>query len=213
MTGVMNQERTDSWSGGKMLGGLLLAVLLTVAGEAAAESEFSRRGGYLKLGVLGATYTQAEDELEDELRGVGVGASVEFDETAGFSLVGGFRAHPHIAVEGEIEFLAPSDISESTFGDFADLWSLTTTVNAKAFALTGRFQPYGLVGIGVMRSELSVGNFDDDYDGFAARFGAGLEVYLGEHWALDIGADYVLPTGDVSGLDYLSFGAGVILRF
>lgn len=48
---------------------------------------------------------------------------------------------------------------------------------------------------------------------FAARFGAGLDIYLTENIVLSAGVDYVLPTGDVNDLDYVSFGGGGQYRF
>ena len=47
--------------------------------------------------------------------------------------------------------------------------------------------------------------------GFSARFGGGVDFYLSERFdfALQMSTSYVLTTGDIDGLDYVSliFGA------
>ncbi len=48
---------------------------------------------------------------------------------------------------------------------------------------------------------------------FAARFGGGIDCYLTEAIALQISSSYVLQTGGLDGLDYLSLIAGVQYRF
>ena len=56
----------------------------------------------------------------------------------------------------------------------------------------------------------SVGpGFSTSDSDLAIRFAGGFDVYLTEHVVAYGGVDYVLPTGDVKDLDYLSFGAGV----
>ena len=38
---------------------------------------------------------------------------------------------------------------------------------------------------------------------FAARFGAGFEVYATEHIVINLDASYVLPTGSLEDFDYV----------
>jgi len=46
-----------------------------------------------------------------------------------------------------------------------------------------------------------------------ARFGGGLDFYITESIVASAGVDYLLPTGDVEDLDYVSFGWGLQYRF
>jgi hypothetical protein len=48
---------------------------------------------------------------------------------------------------------------------------------------------------------------------FAARFGGGIDLYATKHVVLSVEAEYVLPTGDVKDLDYISIGWGFQYRF
>ena len=48
---------------------------------------------------------------------------------------------------------------------------------------------------------------------YAARFGAGVDVYFGRHVGMEIGASYLLPTGDLDDLDYVSGSIGLFYRF
>jgi hypothetical protein len=46
-----------------------------------------------------------------------------------------------------------------------------------------------------------------------ARFGGGVEFYLTDYLYLHADTSYVLGTGDVSDLDYISVGWGLGCRF
>ena len=178
-----------------------------------SSQDYARSGFYAGAGILGGSYTEAEDELEDFLAALGYTASVDIDTAFGFELYGGYRLHPNFAIEAEFEMLpeADFDIDVSGLGTLeGDLETWTFTGNLKAFPLTGRAQPYVLVGIGAMGVDIDeVGDESD----FAARFGGGLDFYITEKIVISAGVDYLLPTGDVEDLDYVSFGGGLQYRF
>ena len=183
---------------------------LSAASPAFAQ-DYARTGLYLGIGGLGAYYPEAEDELEDELRSGGL----DVDLTGGFELLGGYRLHSHVAVEGEFELLAKTDVDAGN-NNQSELESWSLTGNIKAFALTGRIQPYAKVGVGVMEAKLKNSTLElpgFERSDFAARFGAGVDFYLNPGIVAYTGLDYVLPAGSVEDLDYLSFGAGIQLRF
>jgi opacity protein-like surface antigen len=188
-----------------ILGGLVL-----VSAPALAQ-DYARPGFYVGADMLGGTYTKIDDEVEDE-----VPVSVDLDTAIGFEACAGYRMHPNFAVEAEFELLPETDIEASGFGTFAEIETWTLTGNAKLFPLTGRAQPFLLIGFGGMRAELddTVGlGVSEDESGFVMRFGAGLDFYVTENVGVSIGADYVLPDDDVEDLDYVSYGGGVLLRF
>jgi len=189
---------------------VLLGVLLLLPASATAQ-DWSRNGAYLGVGVLGGAYTRLDDETEDAL-----GVDVDTEVAAGFELTGGYRLHPNLALEGEFELLSDADIDVGALGDVAEIDTWTLTANAKAFALTGRVQPYALLGLGLQHAELedSVGlGVSEDESDFAARFGAGIDGYLTRNIVLYGGVDYVLPTDDLEDLDTVSFGGGLRFRF
>lgn len=193
-----------------------IITFLCLVSVPAFSQDYARRGFYVGAAVIGGAYTKAEDELEKVLAALGYIASIDVDEAVGFNLYGGYRFHPHFAAEVEFEMLPKSNISWSGVGTFAELETLNVTSNLKTFLLTGRAQPYALVGIGGMVATLkdSVGlGVRDTYSGFAFRFGGGLDFYITESVVAFAGVDYLLPTGDVDDLDYVSFGGGVQYRF
>ena len=48
---------------------------------------------------------------------------------------------------------------------------------------------------------------------FAARFGGGVDLYLNRNFVVALDTSYVLPTGDLDGLDHVSFSLGLQYRF
>ena len=92
-----------------------------------------------------------------------------------------------------------------------DVWNLTA--NAKVYAPPwSNGQVYLLAGAGLMRQEVESSNSADDTD-FAVRFGTGVEVWLTRHVVATVEALYILPTGTLDNLDYVSGGIGLQYRF
>ena len=88
------------------------------------------------------------------------------------------------------------------------------SVNGKGYVLTGRIQPFALVGIGVSRGEFEGSPNDRDTDpAFAARFGGGVDFYFSNSIAFTVHTAYVLPTGDLDDNAAVSLGVGALLRF
>jgi opacity protein-like surface antigen len=92
------------------------------------------------------------------------------------------------------------------------LWNVTA--NAKGFVLTGRFQPYGLLGIGYGQAKTAPVESTSWIDrGFVMRFGIGTNLMVTEEVGLNLGAAYLLPTGDLSDFDYFTLNFGFLVRF
>lgn len=187
----------------------LLALLWLCPAVSQAEdeddSDYARPGVYLGLGVVGASYPKADDSLDNS----------DFDEAVGLTITAGLRATAHFAAELEVEILTKSDIDISGFAGEGEMHSTMVSLNMKGYPLTGRIQPYALVGVGGQFAKLEVtGTSDETPSGFAARFGGGVEIYLTPIWVLDFGVDYVLPgDGKIEDLDYVSYGGGLVVRF
>jgi hypothetical protein len=52
-----------------------------------------------------------------------------------------------------------------------------------------------------------------DYTDFVFRFGGGFDIYATEHVVVNIGASYLLPLGEVSGVELYTVGGGIEYRF
>ena len=203
------------FSGSMAMHTLLLGAALAVAGDAAAEQgpdTFDRSGWY--LGVSGVYAIENFDRA--------------FGDSAGLGFRLGYRAWPRLAAELRYEWLEGFD-SNGPIPEFMDppldlnhggveLDTHQATLGAKLFALTGRVQPYGLLGVGmlIVNTELKAPKFEKPFRidvGFAARFGAGVDLYATEHVVIGIEGSYLVPTGSVSGEQYGTVELGLLYRF
>lgn len=192
------------------------AILLLGASAASAQVDYARRGFYVGIGGSTGFDVAAADELN---RILAPPAPIDSDTALGVNGRAGYRILPNLAAEAQIEWIDGPDLDVLGF-QFASLEYLTFMANAKGYLLTGRWQPYGLVGIGGMyaklRDTLGLGLRSSD-TGFAARFGGGIDVYIAELGggllAASVDASYVLPTGPVADLDYVSLTWGFMYRF
>jgi len=194
-----------------------------LAGAGAAQNndhEFDRAGTYLGLAGTAAVTTQFEDDLEKVAQAVlNPGASVQVDPSLGLNARLGHRIHPRFAADIHYEWLSefkttidvPGPLGGSATVDDIGGWALTG--DGKVFLLTGRLQPFLLVGIGALHVDL--GDFDVRQTVFSGRFGGGIDVYATRNIAVTIDVSYVLPAEDFEGveLDYVSIGWGLQYRF
>jgi opacity protein-like surface antigen len=191
---------------------LAIAGSLLLVAAPALSQDYARPGFYVGADMVGGSYTEIEDELEDA-----VPVGIDVDTAIGFDAYAGYRLHPNVALEAEFELLPETDIEASGFGTFAEIETWTLTGNAVVYVLTGRIQPFALIGLGVMQAEVedTVGlGVDEDEAGFAVRFGGGVDIYVTENVAVSVGVDYVLPgDDDLEDTDYVSYGGGAMLRF
>lgn len=194
------------------------AALLLLPAAGLAESEFGRPGGYLSGGVSGAT-EMFSGPLDLDGTGIDVGTAV---------LVGGrlgYRAGTHVAVEAAVDYSV--DGFELTVPGTGSLSAkaLVATGNVKLYPGDWRVQPFVLGGVGMMRgttecttaagasvSCLALGISDSEIE-FAGRVGGGIDFYLTRHIALSGEVTYVIPTGDLADLDFLTFGGQLLFRF
>ena len=200
------------------------ALLLVSAAPGSAQDDFARKGFYVGLGGTYAIDT-FENELEDEIEdAVGGPVRVSVDDSLGINGRIGYRFHRRISAEVQAEWIDgfEANVSVPGFGKIAgvELEPSVITANAKGHLLTGRYQPFLLVGLGVMsakakfRDTVGLGlAASERFTDFTTRFGAGLDLYATENVVLSVGADYVLPFGDLKDTDYISFGWGLQYRF
>jgi opacity protein-like surface antigen len=173
---------------------------------------------------------------------------MRLDETRfGVGAVAGYRFSRYAALEVEGEWLA--DRGQSTFtvvnsGDMgtvevSELWALTA--NLRVYPFGGRFQPFGIFGLGLIHSRVDIdietqnlttpamtsnptgvidlpANFvyqkhPDQIDG-GLRAGVGMDAYLTEHVAAEIKADYVFNfSPNIVETNWVSVRLGILYRF
>ena len=201
---------------------LVCALLCLLPGMAVAEDEFTRPGWYLGVGGTYAFHWYPGNYDDD------VGATTKTENTGGVNAQAGYRFNTWAAAELEYEWL---DGFENLVAG-SEVFTLTShvvTVNGRfLYPGWGRFQPYAVVGVGASIYEVNEraglgATLDNSGIGFAARIGAGLDVYINEFWLLNVGIDAVIPTttidngnpagGNLSNLFYIPVQAGLQFRF
>ena len=198
---------------------IVFSTILVFAGAGpvlAQDGEFARNGIYLGVAVAGAAYTEVEEDLEKEsLVALGYIIPVDVELAVGLDARVGYRFHPRFAGEVQVQWSPKADIEFANV-EFLKLETLTFTGNVKGYLLTGRIQPFLLAGAGLMhfdvKDKLGLG-LREKGEGFAARFGGGVDIYFSSNIVFVLEGGYVLPTGDVDGLDYASFAFGLQYRF
>ena len=184
--------------------GFLLVAFACV--PALADTEYTRPGAYIGLAGIYAVDASA--------------ISAETENSMGLAARLGYRLGPNLAIEGQFEWVDGFDITARAGSRF-ESWSLTG--NLKGLLLTGRIQPFGVLGMGVMRTRFidAGAGLPPPFDvysnltrsGFAMRFGGGVELYVTRNIVVSLDGSYVLPTGSVQDLDYVAFGFSAQWRF
>jgi hypothetical protein len=153
---------------------------------------------------------------------------------------GGYRCHSRYSVGVTFQHFGGFDTQWTgplgTGGHDIDIFY--ATVDVKGYLLTGRYQPYLLLGGGTMTVKTKVTNptgvyatmenpmpppdnvaiygpvtQSRSYMDFAFRFGGGIDLYATKHIVINIDANYLAPLGSVSGVGMYTIGAGIGYRF
>lgn len=193
--------------------------------EESSENSYARRGWLLGLSGVYAADTK-EDDLESSLGNpAGAPVNLSIKNTFGVKGQAGYRCHPRFSAEVEVEWLDEFEGTVFLGGAVGekvsiDLEPLVVTTNLKGYALTGRYQPFVLVGGGAMVVEANLKDHSglglsqtETMRGVVMRFGGGLDFYATEQMVLTVGVDYVLPFGELEDFDYVSIAWGLRYRF
>jgi opacity protein-like surface antigen len=188
--------------------GFVLA--LALSGCAGQDGRFAREGFSIGAGAGLALEQFDVDEAEDLL-----GVNVSVDDS--FTLEGraGYRFHPHFALEGVYQHYDEFQI-EALGTDILSIDGWSATANLKGYLLTGRIQPYGLAGIGILDLEIKddVGaGLEADESDVLTRFGLGVDAYVTEGIVVFVEGAYNLPLDDLDDLPFISATAGLQFRF
>ncbi len=201
----------------------VLAVGLLQGESASADSEdqepdYARSGWY---GGVGGIFAISNYSVTTNDLGVAppepAGTDPDFGNTFGVDARVGYRAWDHWAFELDYQWQAGFDSQKGSIHPDLEIDTHLLSLNTKLFALTGRWQPYALLGASflVVNTEIVDDDFKKPWDIdylFAARFGAGVDFYIDEHWALNLEGTYVLPAGELDA-DMASVGLGFQYRF
>ena len=199
---------------------LVVFASFVAAGIARADDDpYAKNGVYLGVG---ASYGVPlfDNSIEDALPG-----DAHVSNTWGVNGRLGYRFHKFLAVEAEYEWL--SHFGMRINGNALGNASLQTiTANLKVIAPYRQWQPYVLVGFGPTFASVDTApgsQFAHDHTSYSTRFGLGVDYYLSENVALNLGSEFVVNTakmqsnvtGDNSsrGFDYYSAQGGLTFKF
>jgi hypothetical protein len=215
---------------------LLLGPTASSAEPEPVAPDFSGRGAYARLGFeIGVPNFSDVRQLNRELA-TGTGpppppGTTLFDREYGlsnFAGVGfaiGYRLHRRVALEGALTWMGGQLYADSVDGSVpsdpvvvsekrADLGHLWVGVNGKVFILTGRVQPFAIVGFGMLRVDrVARGGQPVVSTGVGGRFGGGFDVYLTRSLAVDASLTYDLGMGATEGTDQATFALSLLYRF
>ncbi|MCI0734407.1 MAG: porin family protein [Methylococcaceae bacterium] len=186
--------------------------------------DFDRPGTYLGLGGTYAFHWFAGSSFDRNLGGQGV--QVISSSSGGLNARAGYRVNPWFAAEAEYEWI-DGFTNKIQGSNVATLTSHQLTVNGKfIYSDWGRFQPYGLLGVGLSIWEASDragrgSGLEGTSVGLAGRVGLGLDAYVNKNLLVNLGLDMALSTttidnsigGDLRNLFYVPIQLGVQYRF
>lgn len=172
-----------------------------------------------------------EEEEPDYARtgayiGVGGNYAIEFfggegdgdliGNSGGLKAFVGYRVHQNVAVQLRYDRYFGFDTDDrGAAGDFGGeytAWALMADV--KGYILTGRYQPYVIVGLGYIDFD-STNNrpVPDAGSGFGMRYGAGLDAHVTENIVMSPEVAWLQPYGDADDLAALTVGAALTYKF
>jgi opacity protein-like surface antigen len=215
----------ESAAAAALVGVVCSSIALTSEDEV-DKDDFARRGWMVGVAGSYAVETFQDDAESDFQAVVGPEVNLSVDDSFGFNGRVGYRCHRRFSAEVEVEWLDgfDADLTQPGVSQLANVSfePLVVTTNVKGFILTGRYQPFLLLGAGAMTADIKLrdpvglaftGLRSETEEAFALRFGGGIELYATENVVLDVGIDYVLPFGNLDDLDYVTIGWGVQYRF
>jgi opacity protein-like surface antigen len=209
-----------------VLVGIVCSSAALTAEDEVDKDDFARRG-WLD-GVAGSYAVETfQDDAESDLQKVlGPEVNLSVDDSFGFNGRVGYRCHRRFSAEVEVEWLDgfDADLTQSGFAQLAkvEIDPVVVTTNVKGYFLTGRYQPFLLVGAGAMTADTDLrdtiglaftGVGSESDMAFAMRFGGGIDLYATEHVVVSLEADYLLPFGNLDAMDYVTISWGFQYRF
>ncbi|MFN2426121.1 MAG: porin family protein [Candidatus Binatia bacterium] len=148
------------------------------------------------------------------------GLAGSLSNSGGYDIRAGYTVHENVAVELEWQSLVnlSRDAQDPITGnDEPSLEARMLSLNGRFKPLTGRIQPYGLIGMGWVNVQADKVANHTHKSSFGMRFGLGVAAYITERTGVALEAAYILPlTGTLGGgqsFDLVPITLSVFFRF
>lgn len=176
---------------------------------------YAQQAGKYYLGFYALYAMENLDEGNTEDKFIG-DVDVNFDDTWGIQLRGGYMFNEFLSGELMFEYISPFEANISN-GYESDLDVINITANAKAmWGVTDSLVPYVLVGAGFMNAYEEITgprNYEETEWGLGARIGAGLDWFIDPSFSVTFETAYVLGLGNVDHVRYTNFTLGAAYHF
>jgi opacity protein-like surface antigen len=190
--------------------GLFITIFCGAAlSPAQARDDYARKGFHVgALAVI--AFPLWEGQLQEESLPI---TDLSLGISGGFDLRGGYRFSERVAAEMGFEWIAAHRF-EVAGVQVSEAANWMYYVDMKIFVLTGRTQPFVLLGMGAYHLDYLLPTVGGrDWTVFAPRVGGGLEYYFTEQVALTTEVNYVLATSKLNGRDRVALSIGLFYRF
>lgn len=193
------------------------ALLVAAAGTARADEEAKPFGGQAPYASFGGVFG-----IENNSSSLGSGVSDYggLSDSGGYDIRVGYNLRDWVAIEGEWQSLlsfSTDGVDPFTLNNLPAVEARMLSFNGRFMPLSGRVQPYGLLGMGWynVQADRVANNLHES--AFAMRFAVGVLAYITERTGVAIEAAYILPvTGTLGGgdrFDLIPITASVFFRF
>lgn len=175
-------------------------------GEAAdsAPSKDWGQGFYIMAGGATGIDMRFAETFQDQF-----GVEPDVSTPVGLNVRLGARTR-HLGAEFQVEWLPAFKVTDPTFLRDGEYSMVSLSGNLHLVLMTGRVQPYLLVGGGYNLSRIEPESpLGNNFGGWSLRGGGGLDVFLTRKIAVTADVAYVFPTGDLTDTDYLAIGWGL----
>jgi opacity protein-like surface antigen len=178
-------------------------------------SAFAQQAGKYYLGFYALYAMENLDEGNTEDKFIS-DMDVDFDDTWGIQLRGGYMFNEFLSGELMFEYISPFEANINNSYE-SDLDIINITVNAKAmWGITDSIVPYVLVGAGAMNAyeEITGPTYYEETEwGLGARVGSGFDWFINSSFAVTFEAAYVLGFGNVDHVRYTNIAVGAAYHF
>ena len=154
---------------------------------------------------LGATYAHANFDNIDGVE----------NHSGGYNATVGYRFNRWVATAVHIERYQKFNIDDANDDRIGRINGWALGLDGKVYALHGRFQPFGVIGLNYLAMETTDESSNDEKktdDGVGLRFGAGLDIYATSKFIVATDLSYMLGLGGPKDYDMLLFSLGFLFR-